>query len=353
MDSVTHAACGAALMLALPRRPATAWAVPSAMLVSSAPDVDVLFPAAAPVDFLLLHRGITHSLAALPVEAVLCALLLMYPLWRRGAEGRWSFTRSALFAAALLLLHIWLDCATTYGTMIFQPFSEYRVRLNGLFIVDLLLLVPLIAACLFARKRPRLAAAVVAWTLLYSVGAVARRAHLERQWESALRAEGVAVEMLSVLPDAFSPFFWKAQYADGVQAVQIPLDWKGEQKGPSRRDRRADSALLARLAEKDRSARIWASFALLPLQEKLPWDDGGAEYRFFDRRFASLVPFVRKIQELRGDEGTTPFRLSARLNARGELVAVRYEGSTGRRDWLPPTPPAGRGGWRRLVGLGY
>jgi inner membrane protein len=349
MDSVTHAACGAALMLALPRRPATAWAVPSAMLVSSAPDVDVFLPA-APVDFLLLHRGITHALAAVPFEAALCALLLMYPLWRRGAEGRWTFARSALFAACLLLLHIWLDCATTYGTRIFLPFSEYRVRLNGLFIVDLLLLVPLPAACLYARKRPRLAAAAVAWTLLYSVGAVARRAHLERKWEDALRAGGVAAEMVGVLPDAFSPLRWKVQYADGTRAVQIPLDWKGEQIGPPVRHKRADPALLARLAKEDRSARIWASFALLPLQEDLP-RDGGTEYRFFDQRFASMVPFVRKIQELRGDGGTSPFSLSARLNARGELTAVRYAGSTGRRDWLPPTPPDKRGGWRRLVGM--
>ena len=69
MDPITHAASGAVAMLALPRRPLTRWAVPLAALAAASPDLDLIF-ASTPLQFLLLHRGITHSLAAMPALAV-------------------------------------------------------------------------------------------------------------------------------------------------------------------------------------------------------------------------------------------------------------------------------------------
>ena len=66
MDPITHAASGAVAMLALPHRPATRWAVPLAAIAAASPDIDVLF-CHTPLQFLQLHRGITHSLAAAPL----------------------------------------------------------------------------------------------------------------------------------------------------------------------------------------------------------------------------------------------------------------------------------------------
>ena len=80
MDPVTHAASGAVAMLALPSRPASRWAVPLAALAAASPDLDILF-ASTPLQFLLLHRGITHSLAGVPALGLLLALCCR-PLWR-------------------------------------------------------------------------------------------------------------------------------------------------------------------------------------------------------------------------------------------------------------------------------
>ena len=349
MDSLTHAAGGAALLLALPRRPATAWAVPLSMTVAVLPDIDVVFPR-IPVDFLLLHRGITHALPALPLFALLCAVC-MYPFWKRGTPGAWSFKQSALFALLLLLLHVWLDCVTTYGTLVFLPFSDYRVRLNGLFIVDIWLLVPLIPACFAARRRPRIAALAMIWLLLYSGGAVIRRMHLQNAWDASLRAEGIVPAQLNVLPDAFSPLYWKVQYEHDGQCFQAPLAWNGLRIGDWQQQQAADPALLARLAAEDRSVRIWARFSLLPLQDAQDWE-GGREYTFYDWRFGSFVPFAQTLQNWRRN-GATPFRLMARVDGAGKLVAVRYIGSAGGGDsgWQPPVTPKGRSGIYRLIGL--
>ncbi len=349
MDSLTHAVSGATVMLALPRRPATAWAVPTAMIAAGLPDIDVLLPR-TPADFLILHRGITHALAALPLEALFCALF-MYPLWRRGTRDAWSFSRCFLFALLLLCIHVWLDCTTTYGTQAFLPFTDYRVRLNGLFIVDIWLLLPMLAACTIFRRQRRFAALIVIWIMVYSAGAVAWRVHLQNGQDAALRAQGIVPEELTVLPDAFSPLYWKVQYGHGTKAFQAPLNWDGERIGPVEEHERADPALLARLARDDRSAHIWIDFSLLPLMEELPWDNG-REYRFYDWRFASLVPFAQKIQNMRS-EGATPFLFSARFDAQDKLVAIRYRGSAGGGDtgWEPPVPYKGRSGWHKWVGL--
>ena len=109
--------------------------------------------------------------------------------------------------------------------------------------------------------------------------------------------------------------------------------------------------MIARLAAEDRSARIWTRFSMLPLQEEQAWE-GGTEYTFYDWRFASLLPLAQAIQNWRRD-GDTPFKLMARIDDTGKLVAVRYIGSAGGGDsgWQPPVMPAGRSGIHWLIGL--
>ena len=343
MDIATHAVSGAVLMLAVPHRPAGVWAVPLSMVVATLPDIDVIFHR-APIDFFLLHRGITHALPALPVSAPLCALF-MYPLWRNGAPGAWTFMQTALFAFSLLFMHIWLDCVTTYGTLAFLPFSDYRVRLNGLFIIDLWLLIPLILACCAARNSPRAAALAMIWLLLYSGGAVVWRMHLQDKWNASLRADGIIAEQLSVLPDAFAPLNWKVQYEHDGQCFQAPLAWNGLRTGSWQQQKSADPILLARLASEDRSARIWKSFSVMHLQEEQNWE-GGKEYSFYDWRLDSFVPVVRNRR------GNTPFfKLMARVDDSGKLAAVRVVSGGSDSDWQPPAAPKGRSGINRLIGL--
>ena len=344
MDSFTHAMSGAAIFLAIPNRPVAKWAVPLSMAVASLPDIDVFFGRAT-IDSLLLHRGITHSLFALPVLALISALL-MYPFWRRSTPGAWTFKGTALFAFTLLFVHIWLDCVTTYGTLVFLPFSDYRVRLNGMFIIDLVLLIPLILACCTARRRPLAAALAVVWLVLYSSGAVVWRVHLQDKWSAKLNAEGITPTQLSVLPDVFSPLFWKVQYEYNGNCFQAPLGWNGELTGDWEEGQSVDPALLSKLCLEDRSARIWTQFSLLPLQNEHDWE-GGKEYGFYDWRFDSLVPFIREWR----NNGNNYFRLMARVDGAGKLIAVRYNSGIRDTNWQLPAAPKGRSGIKWLIGL--
>ena len=99
MDPITHAASGAVAMLAMPSRPATRLAVPLAALAAASPDIDILM-ANTPMQFLLLHRGITHSLFVAPLLGLVLALVGC-SLWRTQTSGHWRFAKTWLFMTAM------------------------------------------------------------------------------------------------------------------------------------------------------------------------------------------------------------------------------------------------------------
>lgn len=413
MDPLTHAASGAMLAMAC-RRPRSALAVPLAALVSASPDLDIFF-SSTPVGYLLYHRGITHSLMAVPVLGLLAALF-MGVYWkdqRRGSglglglgvglglgqnRDSWSFGQTYILAMLLLLLHIWLDCVTTYGTMIFLPFSDYRVRLNGIFIVDFLLLLPLLAYMWQARKNRGLAALLVLWTMLYPATCVGLRMYHEAQTAQRLQEEGIQARHLTVLPDALAPFFWRILYetdtpyvpngpagpspsrssstsslsslsADSQQEFvaaattrsvhQQGLDWRGRPITEVRHYPVAETALTSSLATASGEADVFFRFTVMPLQEQYnallnePPSVGtpkDTEYRFYDLRFGTMLPWVEKIMQQRS-HGEIPFLLLAKRHDE-EWTAVRMEFSGANRSapWEAPQPPQKPTWWEWLIG---
>ena len=50
-----------------------------------------------------------------------------------------------------IFTHPLLDCCTTYGTQLFQPFSDYRVAFNNVAVADLFYTLPFLLALVIAR----------------------------------------------------------------------------------------------------------------------------------------------------------------------------------------------------------
>lgn len=361
MDPVTHAASGAVVMLALPSRPASRWAVPLAALAAASPDLDILF-ASTPLQFLLLHRGITHSLACMPVLGLLLALCC-YPLWRASTPGRWSFVKVWLLACGMVLLHIWLDVVTTYGTMIFLPFSHQRVRLNGVFIIDLLLTLPLLWAVWRWRRRRALMLLALAWVFIYPALGVGFSALHAAQAEARLEAEHRQVSRVTVLPDAFAPFFWRVLFEEqsphGMQVKEQSLDALGRPRAPETAHQAAPPALIAAFSRQSVACQSFFQFTLLPVMSPLragdapqaPPDVRDAQtLLFYDLRFGSGLAFVRRIMALR-PHADVPFQLMVECapaktapgaaNRDPLLLRERLRFSDSKRDshWQRPRPP--------------
>ncbi len=96
-----------------------------------------------------IHRGITHSLLCLPAFAILLALGTRWFTKRRGIASP-SLPALIGIYASVLLLHIFMDLVTSWGTMIWSPLSKTRATLDWTMIVDLtvttILLLPQLAA---------------------------------------------------------------------------------------------------------------------------------------------------------------------------------------------------------------
>ena len=225
MDPVTHAASGALAMLAMPQRPATRWALPLAAFAAASPDLDIL-AASGPLQTLLLHRGITHALAAAPLMGLLLAILAR-PLWRYDTRNAWSFGGVWAFMMLMVLLHIWLDALTTYGTLVWLPFSGERLRLNAVYIIDLLMTLPLLwgiwhglrqekkraqaqgaipfpfqdtASLTVSDGKPGVRLALFWSILLYPALALGCQIWHTQQMQASLAAQGRDIRRLVVLP---------------------------------------------------------------------------------------------------------------------------------------------------------
>jgi inner membrane protein len=144
VDNVTHTLCG----LALARTGAGRAPLATAALVIGAnlPDADVLLaPVIGQTGQLIHHRGLTHSVAGLAIEAVLLAAVL--------SRGR-RFLPLLAAAALGLASHLGLDFLNTYGVRPWLPLRDARFYGDAAFIVDPWLWLGFgAAACLGGERR--------------------------------------------------------------------------------------------------------------------------------------------------------------------------------------------------------
>jgi inner membrane protein len=210
LDTLTHALSGALLARAVvPQGRAVPRYVAAGFLACAAPDLDFLWTSGSAVDYVLHHRGITHSLVLLPAWAVGVAWLLAKILRDRGG---WRAYYG--IAAAALALHIAGDLVTSFGTMILAPFSDWRAEIGTTFIIDLWfsgIIVAGLLASLFWKRSAAIAglavlAAYVGLQAALKEQALAfARAHAARQGMSEVQAH----------PRPVSPFNWTVFASDG------------------------------------------------------------------------------------------------------------------------------------------
>lgn len=352
MDPLTHALSGTVLVCSLPPRYRAGWMPLWGALVAACPDIDVLF-VHTPLEYILWHRGPTHSFVGIALIAVLAAAVLLAGLaldHRRRPPGErpelagWTWSTAWVLSFSLLLLHVWLDCVTSYGTQVFWPVSDCRVRFSGLFIVDMLLLLPLGAGVLFWRRRPRLMVGVLIWCLVYPAGACLARPLLEWNLMTALPPlveKERPVQAVHLTPDVGAPFFWKAVVETADDRLTAPYLTGGAVPERFEVWAKPPEPLWTRLAANDRTFAAYREFAQFPvLEETLPEPGGVLVDVFTDLRFGSSLAFVRRIQQTDEDVDKI-FRIMARLSPGDVLTGVRFRvalGGGGDSGWQSPHP---------------
>lgn len=234
MDPLTQGVLGAALPQAASAKRYVGSAGLLGFLAGMSADLDVLIRSGTdPLLFLEYHRQFTHSLVFIPVGGMLCALLLHLVLGRRRGL---VFRQSWLFCTLGYATHALLDACTTYGTMLFWPFSDERIAWNTISIIDPLFTVPLLLGVVLAAKRrtPLYARLALVWALGYMELGLWQRNVAVDMGHALAEQRGHAPLRLEAKPSFGNILVWKIVYeteerffVDAVRAGLSPRVFGG------------------------------------------------------------------------------------------------------------------------------
>lgn len=183
MDNLTHTLIGvlvgetvaqttSAIAHGLPARQRRNLFVTLTAIGSNLPDLDFIYSAITgnKLDYLLQHRGHTHTVVgALVTAALLFFACELWCRWRKWPLSRSDRIQLAALAALTLLLHIAMDSTNSYGVHPFWPFYNGWLYGDSIFIWEPLLWTA--AAPLVFILRTKVARILVAALLTVAIAA--------------------------------------------------------------------------------------------------------------------------------------------------------------------------------------
>ena len=210
MDPLSQGTVGAAFAQSAANKTNIAKVSIVGFLAGLAPDLDVFIRSSTdPVLFLEYHRQFTHSLIFIPLGALIVSAFV-FPLVRQSLSFKTTYLASFLGYAT----HGLLDACTSYGTLLFWPFSDERITWNNISIVDPLLTIPALIFLAVAVKtnRRRFGFLAVGWIVSYlALGFV----QYERALSSGLKlaqSRGHSAARMTLKPSFGNLILWKSIY---------------------------------------------------------------------------------------------------------------------------------------------
>ena len=149
VEPVTHMLTGACLSRACGFPARARYATAACVIAAELPDADYVYRLGGPLVYFQHHRGWTHALWSLPLQAVFAVLLFVaWHAFRRRTKRRRSREKPAPtnwpllggMALLALLTHILLDWTNNYGVRPFAPWTPRWYAGELVFIVEPLLL---------------------------------------------------------------------------------------------------------------------------------------------------------------------------------------------------------------------
>ena len=212
MDPITQGVLGAALPQATRKKSNVGIAGLLGFFAGMSADLDILIRSSSdPLLFLEYHRHFTHSFIFIPFGGMLCALALH---WVLGQRWNIRFRQTWLFCTLGYATHALLDTSTSYGTMLFWPFSEERFSWSIVSVVDPLFTVPILALVIVSvmRRKPAFARIAIVWAGVYlAIGLIQHNAAFNMAKQIAANRGHVPVRM-DVKPGFGNILIWKTIY---------------------------------------------------------------------------------------------------------------------------------------------
>ena len=211
MDPLTQGTIGAVLPQALGKKNLGIVAL-LGFLSGMAPDLDILIRSSTdPLLSLEYHRQFTHSLIFIPFGGLICALFLFVVLKK---ISPFNFKKTWLYCTLGYGTHGLIDACTSYGTLLFWPFSDMRIAWNNISIIDPLFTLPLISLIVIAtiKKKNIYSKIALVWAVTYlTLGAYLHNVAINVGKEIA-EQRGHIVKRIKAKPSFGNLILWKTIY---------------------------------------------------------------------------------------------------------------------------------------------
>ena len=194
-------------------------------LAGLAPDLDVFIRSSTdPILTLEYHRQFTHSLFFIPIGALIVTLVI-FPLVKK------SLSLKTVYVASFFgyTTHGFLDACTSYGTLLFWPFSNERVTWNNISVVDPIFTIPasvLVATAIITRK-PLFSFFAIGWMTFYLLLGFVQYERAFLVANDLANSRGHTPERLTLKPSFGNLILWKSiyQYEENfyVDAIRTAL----------------------------------------------------------------------------------------------------------------------------------
>ena len=227
MDPLTQGVLGAALPQSISNKKSLGVIGIVGFLSGLAPDLDILIKSESdPILFLEFHRQFTHSLIFIPFGGLICALVLHFFISKR---FKIRFKDTWIYSTLGYATHGLLDACTSYGTLLFWPFSQTRIAWNNISIIDPLFTLPLLILIVIAGLKQKRIFAVIAilWAVFYLSLGVYQKNEAIKVSKTIAKSRGHDASRINVKPSIGNILLWKSIYEtqDKFYIDAIRLGW--------------------------------------------------------------------------------------------------------------------------------
>lgn len=189
LDNLTHGLAGLAIAKLASRTPVSKsaeshlgagwhrWIVFLSILANNFPDIDLVYSTTSKLDYLVHHRGHTHTLVFILPMVLICLMLSW--IWAKKAKWHlkipeWQFLGALTIVGGVT--HLGLDFTNNYGIHPFWPFENSWYYGDTIFIVEPWLWIGLAVFC-FHELRTKLGRGIMLAIYVLSI-AVSLASHM-------------------------------------------------------------------------------------------------------------------------------------------------------------------------------
>ena len=188
-------------------------------------DIDIFIRSSSdPLIAIEYHRQFTHSLAFIPIGGLVAAIIFRL-IFRKKIKFRQIYLYSTIGYAT----HCLLDACTTYGTELFWPFSDMKVALSSISVVDPVFTLVLAAFVIvgFKMKSVNISRLGILFCICYLLFGYYQHGRAEKFLLNAAALRGHKVEKILVHPTLGNLVLWRGIYQSGsrfyVNAVRTGI----------------------------------------------------------------------------------------------------------------------------------